>query len=405
MKQLKLWMLAAILIICGSTTFTSCSNDDTPINPDEPEVSKARVISTVHDDEAKMTVYSILYPSTDPFGNEETLSGTITVGDEVTKDAPAKGLMLYNHFTIFRADQCPSKGSLAVEKIVAGSGLITISPDYYGFGITEDKMQAYCISNVNAQASVDALLAAKELLPTLGYKWNDDILFNMGYSQGGQTSIGVARLIAENYPDLHITYTIAGGGSYDIPETYRQFISSNETGMPSSVISVLLSYNEYFKLGYKRSDMFLEPVLSNIDKWFLSKNYTSDEIDAMVSSNVSDFATPALLDMESDISKSFFTALDKDNLCKGWTPRTDDKYVLVAHTKDTTVPVANTINLYNFLKSKGVENIEPYVGNYGTLPGKSAHESAALIFAMAAINKVCTTLGIDVWFDLSELNF
>ena len=396
-------MFAAILIICGSMTFTSCSNDDTPI--EEPIANKARVISTVHNDDAKMTVYTILYPSTDPFGNATTLSGTITVGDEVTKDVPAKGLLLYNHFTIFRADQCPSKGSLAVEKIVAGSGLITISPDYYGFGITEDKMQAYCISSANAQASVDALLAAKELLPTLGYSWNDDILFNAGYSQGGQTSIGVVRLIAEKYPDLHITYTFAGGGSYDIPETYRQFISTDETDMPSSVVNVLLSYNEYFKLGHKRSDLFIEPVLSNIDEWILSKKYTSDEIDAKISSHVSDFATPALLDMESDLSKSLISAMEKDNLCQGWTPRTDDKFILVAHQKDITVPVENTANLYNFLKSKGVEDIDLYVSDFGTMPGKSAHESAALVFALAAINKVCATLGIGIWFDITELNF
>ena len=28
MKQKKLWMLAAILLICGSTVLTSCSKDD-----------------------------------------------------------------------------------------------------------------------------------------------------------------------------------------------------------------------------------------------------------------------------------------------------------------------------------------------------------------------------------------
>ena len=28
MKQLKLWMLAAVLVICGTTLLTSCSKDD-----------------------------------------------------------------------------------------------------------------------------------------------------------------------------------------------------------------------------------------------------------------------------------------------------------------------------------------------------------------------------------------
>jgi len=38
MRQKKLWMLAAILIISGSTILTSCSNDDDPITPPTDEV-------------------------------------------------------------------------------------------------------------------------------------------------------------------------------------------------------------------------------------------------------------------------------------------------------------------------------------------------------------------------------
>ena len=35
MKQVKLWMMAAILTICGATVFMSCSsNDDNPAQPD-----------------------------------------------------------------------------------------------------------------------------------------------------------------------------------------------------------------------------------------------------------------------------------------------------------------------------------------------------------------------------------
>ena len=35
MQQVKLWLLAAILVICGATLLTSCSNDDTPITPEQ----------------------------------------------------------------------------------------------------------------------------------------------------------------------------------------------------------------------------------------------------------------------------------------------------------------------------------------------------------------------------------
>lgn len=404
MKELKFGLLAVVLLFCGVTMFTSCSSDDYPTVPDEQVVGAPRVLSMDYEAESKMKVYNIEYPSTDPFGKPVMLSGTITVGDEVNSTSPALGLLLYNHFTIYRADQCPSKGELSVQRLVCGSGLITISADYYGFGITEDKQQAYCISSVNAQASVDALLAAKKLLPELGYSWNDDILFNAGYSQGGQTSMGVVRLIDEKYPDLHITYTFAGGGSYDIPQTYRDFIQSDVTGMPATVISVLLAYNEYFSMGIPLSEIFIEPTLSHIDEWVLSKKYTNEEINEFVGSlNISAFATPALLDLESGLSKRYFEVLEKDNLCKGWTPRKDEHIVLIHNASDITVPSSNTVNMAAFLKAQGVEDVNVMLNDYGTLPKLPAHETGALVFVSAAVSQICSTLGINIWFKLSDV--
>lgn len=405
MKHLRYGLIAVVLMFCGITIFTSCSVDDDPNVPREQVTTDPRVTSIDYVAASKMTVYNIEYPSTDPFGKPVMLSGTITVGDEVNASTPARGLLLYNHFTEFRADQCPSKGELSIQKIICGSGLITISADYYGFGITEDKQQAYCISSVNAQASVDALLAAKKLLPQLGYAWDEDILFNAGYSQGGQTTMAVVRLIDEKYPDLHITYSFAGGGSYDIPATYRDFIESDVTGMPATVISVLLAYNEYFSLGIPRSEIFIEPVLSHIDDWVLSKKYTNEQINEKVGSlHVSSFATPALLDLGSSLSKRYWEALEKDNLCKGWKPRKDEHILLVHNTSDITVPPSNTVNMVAFLKEQGVENVSVMLDDYGSLFGQPAHETGAVVFAMSAIIQVCATLNIKVWFNLSDLN-
>lgn len=409
MKKDFLWLIS-VLLFWGMLA-TSCSSSDdgnSPLPEPEPEpkteLPPARVTETVRYEKEKTTAYNIEYPSTDPLGNPVVLSGTITVGDEVDKDHPGRGLLLYNHFTVYRANQCPSKGNLDVEKFMTGSGLITISADYYGFGITEDRQQAYCISRANAQASVDALLAAKQLLKELGYSWNDDILFNVGYSQGGQTAMGVVRLVDEKYPDLHITYTFAGGGSYDIPETYRQFIRSGKTGMPSTVISVLLAYNEYAELGIPRSEIFKEPVLSHIDEWILSKRYTRSQIDDMVGTQtIADFATPTMLDLDSDLSQRYMQALEHDNLCKGWTPRKDNHIMLVHHEKDITVPVENTRNLYKFLKDAGVEDVELHDSNYFWLFTQPAHESGAIVMATYAVEKVTKILGIKTWFNIDDL--
>lgn len=403
MTKFNTSIFSALLLVSAIVLASCGSDDDEPVViPERPQNVEARFTDTIRYEKEKTTAYNFEYPSTDPYGEPVTLSGTITIGDEVRSTQHARGLLLYNHYTVYRADQCPSKGELGAQLFMTGSGLITVSADYYGFGATEDKQQAYCISGANAQASVDALIAAKALLASHGYH-SDDVLFNAGYSQGAQTAMAVVRLVAQKYPDIHLTCTFAGGGSYDIPETYRQFIRSGKTAMPSTVISVLLAYNEYFSLGMPREAIFREPLLSHIDEWVLSKKYSREQIDRLVASNsISDWCAPELLDTDSELSQRLMAALDRDNLCHGWSPRKDEHIYLFHNSADGAVPVENTQNLGKFLSEQGVEYLSMRVANYGALFGQPAHETGAIFFVAEALLKVCDILDINIWIDYNR---
>lgn len=386
------YILAATL----SCLVAACTKDPTP-SPSDSHDGEAYITDSVRYAADHMTVYNFVYPSTDPYGNPIMLSGTITLGDSVTRGRPAKGLMLYNHFTVYRADQCPTRGDLGIQKVMARSPLITISPDYYGFGSTESKPQAYCISAANAQGSVDALIAARKLLTTLGYSW-DDHLFNSGYSQGGQTAMGVVRHVAEHHPDIHFDYTFAGAGSYDIPATYRRFLLDSIAGMPSTVVSVLLAYNHFFHLDYPYSDIFIDPLLSHIDEWILSKQHTRQEIDSMINAHtIADYVTPTMLDLNSDISQRFLSALDQDNLCQGWTPRPNEPIYLFHNTQDITVPAVNTIDLYHYLTTHGAAHVTLDLDDYGGSTALPAHETGAVYFMMHSVQIMSEILGIQPW--------
>lgn len=380
----------------------SCTKNEPVDNGNEQQPTTAQITSTETFNDSHMKAYHFTYTSTDPWGDPVTLSGTITMSDQLNPGDSAEGLLLYNHFTIYRADQCPSAGNLSEQALVVGSGLITISPDYYGFGVTVDHPQAYCISSANAQAAVDALIEGSKMLSNMGYKWKDN-LFNVGYSQGGQTAMAVVRLVSERYPDLHITRTFAGAGSYDLPATYRRFVVIDRSAMPSTVASTMLSYNHFMQLGIPRDSMFLEPLLSHIDEWILSKNYTRTEIDELVGSyDISSYITPSMMDTNSHHSHLMMAALDSDNLCKGWTPRGDENILLLHHTQDGAVPVENTVNLVAFLQQHGVTNLEVLMDDYGNYYGLPAHESGALVFINATKEWLSLYLGVSNWKQSNE---
>ncbi len=381
-------------VLCAALVMmTSCSEEEPPVEtPHDLAMSEAYILdSTVYADQG-MTAYNFAYPSVDPDGHPIMLSGTITLGDDARRGTTAKGLLLYNHFTVYRADQCPSRGDLSMQQKMLGFGLIAVSPDYYGFGVTGHHHQAYCLSLYNARTSLDALQAAKSLLTQLGYRW-DNRLFNAGYSQGAQTALALVRLVAEEHPELDITYTFAGAGPYDLRTTYLQFTRTHAAGMPSTVVSALLAYNEFKHLGAEHAQLFREPLLSHINDWFFSKRYTSQEIDDLVGSTlITDYLTPALTDTTSTLATTFLNAFDSDNLCHGWTPRGNEHILLFHSTQDITVPPINTQKMYDFLTSHGVQDVQLELRDIAASGDTPAHENAAQTYGLVSFMKLIKIL-------------
>ena len=334
--------------------------------------------------------YVFNYPSVDPFGNPCTLSGTITVNEALAKDnKPYNGIMLYNHFTIYETTQAPSRGAV---EFPTGAALITdfivVAPDYYGFGITEKEPQAYCISQANGRASLDAYLAAKRLIEDLEVKKGDDFVI-AGYSEGGQTTMGVLREISERHPEIKVKRAFAGGGPYDINSMYDA-ITKGDTEMPSTVCNVLYAFNYFFRLGYDIHDYLKDPVAKNFDEWFLSKQYKRRALDEELikTKKTSDVCTAAVLDTSSPLSRRFKAAFTTDALTSGWTPRSDFDVMLFHDTKDDVVPVDNFYAMSKFLKSHGIKTQE-FVGEYSSETtkelGVSNHEVSALTFFLRII--------------------
>ena len=333
--------------------------------------------------------YVFNYPSVDPFGNPCTLSGTITVDKTLIKDdKPYHGILLYNHFTIYATTQAPSRGAVEFPTGAAFTNFIVVAPDYYGFGITEKKPQAYCISRANGRASLDAYLAAKRLIEDLHVKKGDDFVI-AGYSEGGQTTMGVLREISERHPEVKVKRAFAGDGPYDINSMFDT-ITKGDTEMPSTVCNVLYAFNHFFRLGYDIHDYLKDPVAKNFDEWFLSKQNKRKALDEELikTKKTSDICTAAVLDASSPLMRRFKGAFSVDALTSGWTPRSDFDVMLFHDTKDDVVPVENFYAMSKFLKDHGIKT-EEFVGDYSADAkkdlGVTNHEVSALTFFLRII--------------------
>ena len=333
--------------------------------------------------------YVFNYPSVDPFGNPCTLSGTITVNKKlIEEDKPFNGILLYNHFTIYATTQAPSRGAVEFPTGASLTNFIVVAPDYYGFGITEKEPQAYCISRANGRASLDAYLAAKRLIEDLEVKKGDDFVI-AGYSEGGQTTMGVLREISERHPEIKVKRAFAGDGPYDINSMFDA-ITKGETEMPSTVCNLLYAYNHFFRLGYNIHDYLKDPVAKNFDEWFLSKQNKRKALDEELikTKKTSDLLTESFLDASNPLSRRFSAAFSVDALTSGWTPRSDFDVMLFHDTKDDVVPVENFYAMSKFLKANGIKT-EEFVGEYSAEATKEVgitnHEVSALTFFLRIV--------------------
>lgn len=333
--------------------------------------------------------YVFNYPSFDPFGNPCTLSGTITVDKSMIKDdKPFNGILLFNHFTIYATTQAPSRGAIEFPTGAALTNFIVVAPDYYGFGITEKEPQAYCISRANGRASLDAYLAAKRLIEDLKVKKGNDFII-AGYSEGGQTTMSVLREISERHPEIKVKRAFAGDGPYNINSMF-EVLAKGDTEMPSTVCNLLYAYNHFFRLGYSIHDYLKDPVASNFDKWFLSKQYKRKALDLELiqARRTSDVCTEAVLDASTSMSQRFRAAFRADALTSGWKPRKDFDVMLFHDTKDDVVPVENFYAMRQFLKDNGIkteEFVDEYSSELTKELGITNHEVSAITFFLKII--------------------
>jgi hypothetical protein len=344
----------------------------------------------LHSDRAIMKV-NYVYPSVDPFGQPITLSGTILIPEEIWKgEARSEGILMVNHYTKFHRDEAPTISNGELENMLLANPLkpqyIIVESDFYGFGSTVRFPQAFMQGMVNARASLDGLLSARELLGQMGLEYGP-LCFNIGYSSGGFDALASQKLRDKEYADLiSFDKTFSGGGPSDVREAYRQYVITDSTAYNAVPLLLMVCTNETQQLGIPYSDVFQPYISSRIDELILSKSYSSWPVCDSIGreKKVHEILSETYCNLESPESQAIqelFASFSLNN--SDWTPDPSQRIYLFHSRGDDYVPIQSARPMIPFFKSKGFEpSIIPGKTNLQTnfVVRNMGHLSATLVY-------------------------
>ena len=313
-------------------------------------------------DRAIMKV-NYVYPSTDPSGQPITLSGTMLIPEDIwTGEHKSEGLLMVNHYTKFHRDEAPTLQNGEIENLLLANPLypryIIVESDFYGFGATVRFPQAFMQGMVNARASLDGLLAARDLLTGMDIDYGP-LCFNIGYSSGGFDALAAQKLRDMEYADrISFDKTFSGGGPSDVCEAYRQYVQIDSTAYNAVPLLLMVCTNETQQMGIDYSNVFQPYISGRIDELILSKAYSSwpvcdsigrdKKIHEILSDSYCDLESP-----ESQAMQKLFHSFSLNN--DDWTPDLTQRIFLFHSRGDDYVPIQSARPMISFLKSKGFE--------------------------------------------------
>ena len=382
-------MLAAILL-CGQL-LVGCSNDDNTPSSDGRtyEISQkitnrreCHALQMIANDALNLKFRQIVFEYTSVGPDMKTpvrLTGVISMNPAVyNKDVAPRGLMLYNEFTCAKHGERTSQNEIDDIGLYMNKyqNLIMVSADLYGWTLTEDKPQAYCCPEITSVETIDAWDAAMQILKDEGYAISGLPTFNVGYSSGGFSALAVQRYCDEKRPDIHWNLTSGGAAPFDLHSVYISNITNPTSGYACSFPLVVVAYKETYHMDFDYKDVFVEPLASNIQKWILSKDYGTWEINKLIAGGdeakakdcpVNLILTPDALNPQSTVGKKLAQKLRENSLCgegQTWQPSTKTKYYIMHSAGDKYMDWHVGEEMANYLKGHGC-NVETEFGDWG----------------------------------------
>lgn len=313
-----------------------------------------------------LNIYEVIYSTTYADNSNVKASGLVYVPMSEDKEEP---LMIYNHGTeITRVYNKDFTGEQTICLAFAADGYVVMTPDYMGLGKGE-RTQLFLNSSAESHASVDMLIAVKELLPELKVKTSGQ-LFVTGYSQGGHASMATTRLLQQEYSDrFPVTASAPMSGPYNISQTVWDG-RKGPYGYPVFFFLLLQSY--YQSIGHpERMGEALNKPYDTLIPPLMDGYHSIEYIDSLLPDTIFKTAKPEFMHRFETDSNFFFRVYLKQNDVYDWVPKMPMQ--LCYCDADEEVTYQNSITAYNTMKKNGSTSVELWRAGK-----KFGHENCAL---------------------------
>lgn len=289
-------------------------------------------------------------------GEEIIASGLVILPD--TDDDVS--MLSFQHGTIAAHDEAPTAQPINSTQLVYYSalgtiGMITVVPDFIGFGESDHIMHPYYVEEYTANAVIDLIRAAKELAAKKDLSFNKK-LFLAGYSQGGYATMATHKYIEEQgLPGFKLAASFPAAGGYDIKGVQEYFFEQEEYDQPYYLAYVARSYQTAYDWTEPLSKFFQEPYASRIPGLFDGSN-SGSEINAQLTYTVADLVTEDILaEIDTDPQYAYIVNAFNDNSLTDWLPQ---RPMYMFHgDNDDTVPYMNSVDVYMDFISAGADSV------------------------------------------------
>ncbi|MGN0221864.1 MAG: hypothetical protein ACI4BA_07060, partial [Prevotella sp.] len=295
--------------------------------------------------------------------------------DVHNKEIKAKGCGVVNHYTITANDQRPTNvtGQFTLEGFLTGSNYILIESDGFGFGLDVANNQKYLQGRAAARVDIDAFLAGRKLIEEEGFEY-EDVVINLGYSQGGHSGMWVNRLVAEGYRSDElpkIDYCVIGGGSYDMYSHYQKLRDENMSQYPVALPLILSGMIDAGGYKVKNEDIFNDDFVQYLPELFDSKEHDTNYINDFIyekygntddkSLPIDKIVKPAFFDEDSETMQDILYHLKDNSLVyDAWKPEKTDTITFVHSKDDEIVPVLNMESMERHLLDNDYKAFDIY---------------------------------------------